>query len=218
MIDKRNRVMWAEAREFTREEKLKGKEFQEGFYLFGGINSANECLNDLWLIQPAHLSNKRFIHDKKYTYLDKDPEITLNIRRITKFSGMPPCPRSCFSMAHINVRKNGHQLLVVYGGRNDKIFENTGNVALNDICIFNVNTSTWESLAMFGQMPSSRWSHCMVPLQNSRQPNEGFIVFGGGNLKAYCHSQLYSFTLSNKKAGKTGIAEKHRQSTRPSMA
>lgn len=41
-------------------------------------------------------------------------------------------------------------MLVIYGGRNDNIFSMTNNVALNDICIFNLNTFTWESVALFG--------------------------------------------------------------------
>ena len=44
----------------------------------------------------------------------------------------------------------GAKMLVIYGGRNDNIFGMTNNVALNDICILNLNSFTWESLAMFG--------------------------------------------------------------------
>jgi hypothetical protein len=39
---------------------------------------------------------------------------------------------------------------VIYGGRNDAIFAQTNNVALNDICIFNINKKVWEALAIFG--------------------------------------------------------------------
>ena len=42
------------------------------------------------------------------------------------------------------------------------IFTKTNNVALNDICIYNINKNEWEPLCMFGQMPSSRWGHCTV--------------------------------------------------------
>ena len=54
MTDKRKRVMWLKDRKFTKEEILRGREYQEGFYMFGGINSQSECLNDLWLIKPNY--------------------------------------------------------------------------------------------------------------------------------------------------------------------
>ena len=41
-------------------------------------------------------------------------------------------------------------MLVIYGGRNDNIFSMTNNVALNDICIFNLNKFTWETVALVG--------------------------------------------------------------------
>ena len=45
--------MWMKERQFTKEEVHKQKDFCEGFYMFGGMNNSNECLNDLWLIKPA---------------------------------------------------------------------------------------------------------------------------------------------------------------------
>ena len=53
-------------------------------------------------------------------------------------------------MVHINNKKTGHQLLVIYGGRNDKIYESTGSAALNDISIYNINLRQWEAVAMIG--------------------------------------------------------------------
>ena len=103
-------------------------------------------------------------------------------------------------MVHINIKHSGHQLLVLYGGRNDRIYDSTGNVALNDICVYNCNLMAWEPLAMFNQMPCSRWSHTMIPLTSTQSYHEGFIVFGGVNLKAYCKSKFYTFTFSHKKA------------------
>ena len=84
-------------------------------------------------------------------------------------------------------------LLVIYGGRNDGIFASTKNVALNDICIFNVNHRQWVSLAMYGIPPSSRWSHFMVP--NRRYNPDGVVIFGGVSLKNYCKSRLHSFQI-----------------------
>ena len=53
---------------------------------------------------------------------------------------------------------------------------------------------------MFNQMPCSRWSHTMIPLSSTQSYHEGFILFGGVNLKAYCKSKFYTFTFSHKKA------------------
>lgn len=81
------------------------------------------------------------------------------------------------------------------------IFAKTNNVALNDICVFNINKREWEPLCMFGQMPCSRWSHITVPVSsNSRdkfgllnEQNDTLFVFGGINLNSYCRSAIYTF-------------------------
>ena len=130
------------------------------------MNKDEEKLNDLWLIKPEHYTNKRMIHEKTYKYTRKDPELTLNVQQITNIAGQPPCPRSGATMIHLNIKKAGHQMLVIYGGRNDKIFEYTRSVALNDICMFNINLKQWETLAIFGQLPMSRWKHSMVAMSD----------------------------------------------------
>lgn len=83
--------------------------------------------------------------------------------------------------------------LLIYGGRNDNIYSMTKNVALNDICLFNLNTFTWEALAMFGQMPSSRWNHAMAARASDHSAGEGVIVLGGISMQGYCKSKLFSF-------------------------
>jgi len=93
------------------------------------------------------------------------------------------------------VNANEERLLVIYGGRNDSIFANTKNVALNDICIFNVNLKQWISLVIYGTHPCSRWSHLMVP--NRGWNADGMLVFGGVNLNNYCKSRLHTFLISN---------------------
>jgi hypothetical protein len=62
------------------------------------------------------------------------------MRRISQFSGRPPCPR-IFHGTTTFKDWNKHNFLVIYGGRNDQIYARTQNVALNDICMYNVNTS-----------------------------------------------------------------------------
>lgn len=70
---------------------------------------------------------------------------------------------------------------MIYGGRNDRIYEHTGGVAMNDICIFNINLNQWETLAIFGQLPLGRWKHSMIAM-NQRDEAEGIMIFGGVNL------------------------------------
>ena len=84
-------------------------------------------------------------------------------------------------MILLPLSKSCHQLLVIYGGRNDRIYEHTGGVAMNDICIYNINLNQWETLATFGQIPLGRWKHCMIPMV-SREHSDGIMIFGGVNL------------------------------------
>ena len=170
----------------------------EGFYLFGGQGQEDsELMNDLWLIKPKYLRNKGMIDGLNFEYKDKDPELTLMVEKITEFKGQAPCPRYGATMVHLNLKSSGNQLLVIYGGRNDKIYEWTGSMTLNDICIFNINLSTWEALAMFGQMPPSRTNHTMAALSDLGN-RTGFVIFGGTNQNAYCRNRIFQFTLMAK--------------------
>ena len=66
---------------------------------------------------------------------------------------------------------------------------------MNDICIYNINKKEWQVLAMYGQMPCSRWSHILT--MNGAGRGDGFLVFGGVNLKSYCKSRIYQFQIWN---------------------
>jgi hypothetical protein len=94
------------------------------------------------------------------------------LEKIEDFNGMPPCPRMHFAMTSLQNKSSGHQLLVIFGGRNDSIFSCTNNVALNDVCIYNINTNTWEALAMYGQIPISRWDHVITHLNGDTREDE----------------------------------------------
>jgi hypothetical protein len=85
--------------------------------------------------------------------------------------------------------------MIIYGGRNDSIFPVIGNVALNDVCIFNVNFKTWTSLVVYGMQPCSRWSLVMMP--NRKHSPDGILVFGGVNLNNYCTSRIYNLSIVN---------------------
>ena len=87
---------------------------------------------------------------------------------------------------------------MIYGGRNDAIYPQTSNIALNDICIYNINKNTWEALALFGQMPCSRWSHFISQVRgDTLEAQDGFLMFGGANLQSYCRSIMWNFSLHN---------------------
>ena len=47
-------------------------------------------------------------------------------------------------------------------------------------------------------MPSSRWSHCFTLNSGAGTVSDGFLVFGGVNLKNYCKSRIYQFQILNK--------------------
>lgn len=54
-------------------------------------------------------------------------------------------------------------------------------------------------MAIFGDAPVSRWSHCFLPNRgHGYGATDGFLVFGGVNLKNYCKSRIYQFQILNK--------------------
>jgi len=75
--------------------------------MFGGQNNKCEMQNDLWLIRPEYYTNKRMIHEVKFGYTCKDPELTLNAKQITDFAGQPPCARIGAQMVHLNIKRTG---------------------------------------------------------------------------------------------------------------
>lgn len=113
------------------------------------------------------------------------------MRKISNCSGRPPCPRIMHS-ATVFKDWHKHNHLVIYGGRNDTIYARTQNVALNDICLLNLHRLEWITLAMYGPMPCSRWSHCFT-LNRGGDTADGFLIFGGVNLRNYCKSRIYQF-------------------------
>lgn len=67
-----------------------------------------------------------------------------------------------------------------------------GNIALNDICLFNTQTFEWETLAMYGPTPLSRWNHSIVSVDDDK-----LVLFGGLNMTTYMNSStLWVFEIS----------------------
>lgn len=78
--------------------------------------------------------------------------------------------------------------LVIVGGRNNSIYKKLNNIALNDICLFNTFSFEWETLALFGSIPASRWNHALVQIEDNK-----LLLFGGVNFNQYMNSQVYCF-------------------------
>ena len=72
------------------------------------------------------------------------------------------------------------------------LYKSMGNIALNDVCLLNTQTFVWETLAMYGQVPLSRWNHSIVPMDDDK-----LVIFGGLNMTTYMHSStLWVLTMS----------------------
>lgn len=80
--------------------------------------------------------------------------------------------------------------LVIFGGRNDEIFPVIKSVALNDLHIYDVATNSWLALAIYGDIPTSRWGHKLAANQDK------IMLFGGMNLSSYSESVVYDIKIS----------------------
>ena len=113
------------------------------------------------------------------------PKLSVQTQLITP-QGKPPCPRFLHTATLFK------HYLVIYGGRCDEIYQEINSVALNDISLYNIESNTWESLVIYGDMPCSRWGHSFVAT------DKHFIVFGGINSDRYCNADLFAFTFDPK--------------------
>ncbi|CDW80498.1 kelch motif family protein [Stylonychia lemnae] len=188
--NKGGKALWRQRRVYTDEEREQGPCLSEGVYLFGGSDQKGQLKNDVWFIEPYYKECQQILAENSFEYLDK-PTLTLYAKKIENYKGKPPCPRSQHQASYFREASTNYYYLVIFGGRNDSIFAETQNVALNDICMFNVVTNEWTALAIYGQIPTSRWSHGFTKLDD----NGKFILFGGVNLKSYCKSRLYQVEI-----------------------
>lgn len=115
--------MFYKPREWSKEDKDDKTYFQEGFYIFGGMNQKGELKNDIWILQPYYHENKRALSDCTYEYLGR-PTLNFVLKKLTDFKGQAPCPR-IFHQATKFKNWNNHHFIVIYGGRNDSIFSQT---------------------------------------------------------------------------------------------
>ena len=70
------------------------------------------------------------------------------------------------------------EYLVIHGGRNDHIYQTVKNIGLNDIHLYNISANSWMALAIYDQIPNSRWGHVAW----SDPVRKRIIIFGGMNL------------------------------------
>ena len=142
-LSKKNRkAMWVNKKpHFKEDEDQRYQNVDEGFFIFGGVDQKGIVRNDLWHIEPHYSENEKFVNTQNSEYMSK-PTLVVTLTLIDDFKGKPPCPRIQHS-ATVFKDWNKHHLIVIYGGRNDGLYSKTQNVALNDICIFNVNLREW---------------------------------------------------------------------------
>lgn len=108
-----------------------------------------------------------------------------NLSKIAK--GRAPDARYAHQACSISKGK----YLVISGGRSNTLYKQIGNIAMNDINLFNTQTFEWEALAMYGQIPLSRWNHSLVSVEEDK-----LLIFGGLNMNTYMHSSsLFAFEL-----------------------
>ncbi|CAI2382697.1 unnamed protein product [Moneuplotes crassus] len=147
-----------------------------GIYMFGGFVEGKGQTNDLFLIKPKHRLYKK----------NEDVELNVEIN-LLKPAGKPPVPRILHSSLFLS-----EKYLLIYGGKSDIAFNKIKNLALNDICLYDIENNKWDTLVTYGFHPMSRWSQCMCPISD-----DTIIMFGGTNLESYCPSTLHVLDFNN---------------------
>jgi hypothetical protein len=119
-------------------------------------------------------------------------KVCYKVTEIKALAGKPPCPRHSHAASFIKT------FLVIHGGRNDEIYSSQiHNIALNDLHVLDIMTLTWMSVAIFNEVPTSRWCHILCA-EDHNQDYEGnkLIIFGGANMSNMCDSCLYELDFS----------------------
>ena len=178
------RLMWATSlQELVKKPTLT----EQGMYMFGGINQDGNQTDDLYWITPDIKNNSKCISNKlgEYKGANVKPELKMLAKRINA-EGRGPIARAQHSATFFKKQ------LVIYGGRNDAVFPTIKNVALNDLHIYEVESNKWSAIAMYGDIPGSRWGHKLVANENK------IMLFGGMNLTSYCESVLYDIHIGKQ--------------------
>ena len=139
----------------------------EGFYVFGGRNEKGDALSRLKLLR----------YDQggmTWTY------------PATK--GLQPPARYGHSMVYYP--EGGY--LVIYGGRNDKLFQTQGSCCVNDINVLNLADLSWCTVSTFGEMNAeSRYAHAADIYKGH------LLIFGGLHDFHFINTGLSRLELGN---------------------
>ena len=175
------RLLWATP---TKELIRKKKAYETGFYCFGGIDEHGSQTDDLLWLCPDYKANGKLISKKTGDYQPVGrPEVKFVVKKI-KPEGRGPIARSQHSATFFKGK------LVIFGGRNKDVFPIIKNVALNDLHILDIEANCWIAIAMYGDIPGSRWGHRLV------SNDQKIMLFGGMNLSSYYESVVYDIHIS----------------------
>ena len=75
------------------------------------------------------------------------------------------------------------------------------NIGLNDIHLYDINKNAWISLALFNEIPTSRWGHQMCITQTHKEDYKSgnILIFGGNSFKSFCDSSIYEIVFDQDK-------------------
>ena len=145
---------------------------EKGVYIFGGKSKEEGGLsNKIWIL---------LIGQKSLRWVNPETK------------GKPPSPRYFHTMNYFD---KGN-ILIIHGGRNDSISENS---ALNDTFVFDLENFEWMQVNLYSQLSKfkvlNRCAHQSIIFGNK------LIILGGMNNNNYVGSSLFivnlDFTYSN---------------------
>eukprot|EP00347_Sterkiella_histriomuscorum_P018240 403346262 len=154
----------------------------EGVYFFGGKRPDGFSSNQLHVLRVGCKPLQWF-----------QPEI----------KGSPPSARYGHTMNYFEQMN----CIIIFGGRNDTLFERTSNSQgnfLNDMWLLHLENMIWIHVSNIGDVPSPRYS-MQSAIYGSR-----LVIFGGLNSKTYNNSDLYICEL-DPMLSKQYEAEKNRK-------
>lgn len=138
----------------------------EGFYVFGGRNQKGEILDRLKLLR----------YDQggmAWTY-----PTTKGVR-----------PEARYGHSMIYAPEAG--CLMIYGGRNDKLFQEKGSFCLGDVKVLNLANLCWCSVSTFGDLNDTfRYAHS-ADLYGSQM-----VIFGGLHDSHFLDTELKRLEFS----------------------
>lgn len=76
-----------------------------------------------------------------------------------KTKGRAPCAR--YQHAACYFQTDSRRLLIVHGGRNDDIYNEMKDCALNDLHLLELGMLEWQRVVIFGSLCEQRWAHQM---------------------------------------------------------